>query len=158
MGEWISISTQGVYEGLTDFPSGDLGNGPFHSDVVLRINGNIQCSSRRLYTGLLTNSNRTPAQAAAQAEEPEACVSPAPRSQIKIEMVRGPVGTASWTLVHFGKIIWFSRSGPISRRSYHGRFLLLVTRYVGRDLCGGHCLSVIVHIDGILFRFSLTLQ
>ena len=40
-------------------------------------------------TGLLTNPNRTPAEAAAQAEDPEACVSPAPRSQIKIEMVFG---------------------------------------------------------------------
>ena len=68
-------------------------------------------------TGLLTNPKRTPAQAAAQAEDPEACVSPAPRSQIRIEMVLGPIGTASWTLVRLGKIVWFSSSGPISSKS-----------------------------------------
>ncbi len=49
--------------------------------------------------------NRTLAQAAAQAEEPEACVSPAPRSQIRMEMAFGPMGAASWTLVRFGKIV-----------------------------------------------------
>ena len=35
---------QAVYEGLTDFSSGHFGDRPFHRDVVLRIDGNIQCS------------------------------------------------------------------------------------------------------------------
>src|SRR5215212_4404024 len=50
-------------------------------------------------TGLLTSPSRTAALAAAQEEDPEACVSPAPRSQMRINSSLGPVGTASWTLV-----------------------------------------------------------
>jgi len=34
--------TQAVNESLTDFASGHLGHGPFHRDVVLRIDRNIQ--------------------------------------------------------------------------------------------------------------------
>ena len=54
-------------------------------------------------TGLVTKWSRTAALAAAQEEEPDACVSPAPRSQIKMVSSLGPVGTANWTLVRFGK-------------------------------------------------------
>ena len=68
-------------------------------------------------TGLFANPSRTAALAAAQEEDPEAWVSPAPRSQIRMESSLGPVGTASWTLVRFGKREWFSNAGPNFRRS-----------------------------------------
>src|SRR5262245_222776 len=46
-------------------------------------------------TGLWTRPNRTAALAAAQEEDPEACVSPAPRSQMRMKISFGPVGTTS---------------------------------------------------------------
>ena len=55
-------------------------------------------------TGLFTSPSRTAALAAAQAEDPEAWVSPAPRSQIKMKREWGPVGTTNWTLVRLGKM------------------------------------------------------
>ena len=68
-------------------------------------------------TGPFTSPRRTAALAAAQEDDPEACVSPAPRSQIRMKISFGPVGTASWTLVRFGKRAWFSRTGPSVRSS-----------------------------------------
>src|SRR6185437_10394802 len=68
-------------------------------------------------TGLRTSPKRTAAPAAAQDEEPEACVSPAPRSQIRMKISLGPVGTASCTLVRLGNSPWFSRAGPSAKSS-----------------------------------------
>ena len=68
-------------------------------------------------TGLFTSPRRTATLAAAQDDEPEACVSPAPRSQIRMKISFGPVGTASWTLVRLGNSLWFSRTGPRDRSS-----------------------------------------
>ena len=68
-------------------------------------------------TGLFTNPIRTAALAAAQEEDPEAWVSPAPRSQIRMKSSLGPVGTASCTFVRFGNREWFSNAGPNFRRS-----------------------------------------
>ena len=53
-------------------------------------------------TGLLTRPSRTAAVAAAHEEDPDACVSPAPRSQMRMKISCGPVGTASWTLILLG--------------------------------------------------------
>ena len=68
-------------------------------------------------TGLFTRPSRTAALAAAQEEDPEARVSPAPRSQIRMKSSFGPVGTASCTFVRFGNREWFSNAGPNLRRS-----------------------------------------
>src|SRR5262245_48350796 len=68
-------------------------------------------------TGLLTSPSRIAALAAAHEEDPEAWVSPAPRSQIKIKSSFGPVGTASCTFVLFGNRGWFSNAGPNVKRS-----------------------------------------
>ena len=68
-------------------------------------------------TGLFTSPSRTAALAAAQDDEPEACVSPAPRSQIRMKSSLGPVGTASCTFVRFGNKAWFSKAGPSAKSS-----------------------------------------
>ena len=53
-------------------------------------------------TGPCTKPSLTAALAAAQEEDPEAWVSPAPRSQMSMKISLGPVGTASCTLVRLG--------------------------------------------------------
>ena len=53
-------------------------------------------------TGLRTRPSRTAALAAAHEDEPEAWVSPAPRSQMRIKISCGPVGTANCTFVRLG--------------------------------------------------------
>ena len=69
-------------------------------------------------TGLLTNPRRTAALAAAQEDEPEACVSPAPRSQIRMKTSLRPVGTTSCTFVRLGNSLCCSRAGPSAKSSF----------------------------------------
>src|SRR5205807_6656425 len=61
---------------------------------------------------------RTAATAAAQAAEPQALVSPAPRSQVRTMMCWRDATWQSEMLARSGKIGWFSSSGPIFERSY----------------------------------------
>src|SRR5262249_38527484 len=58
----------------------------------------------RTTTGLATRPRRTAALAAVQDDDPDACVSPAPRSQIRHVRHLVPVVPANCTLVRFGKI------------------------------------------------------
>ena len=55
--------------------------------------------------------------AAAQAAEPQASVSPAPRSQVRMVMASRAVTSAIVMFARSGKIGWFSSSGPNLARS-----------------------------------------
>ena len=61
--------------------------------------------------------SRAAATAVAQAAEPQARVSPAPRSQVRITMWSRDTICASVMLARSGNIGWFSRSGPNVPRS-----------------------------------------
>src|SRR5690606_12005330 len=61
---------------------------------------------------------RAPDTAAAHAAEPQASVSPAPRSQVRIAMELREVTCAIVMFARSGKIGWFSSSGPNLSRSY----------------------------------------
>ncbi len=65
-------------------------------------------------TGLSHQPFATAAAAAATELEPDAVVSPAPRSQIPMRSSCGPTTRTNWTLVRSGKRSWFSTSGPSS--------------------------------------------
>ena len=58
----------------------------------------------RIVTGLAAITRLTAAHATAHADVPDAAVSPAPRSQIRMNNDCLPVGTANWMLHRFGKI------------------------------------------------------
>ena len=66
--------------------------------VRLKVCGDldVKTTSRHLDCdrAVYCSTNRTAALAAAQEEDPEAWVSPAPRSQIRMKSSLGPVGTA----------------------------------------------------------------
>ena len=71
----------------------------------------------RTVTGLSHQPFATAAAAAATALEPEALVSPAPRSQTSTDSWFGPSTRTSWTFVRSGKRSWCSISGPSRSRS-----------------------------------------
>src|SRR6185437_10280801 len=62
--------------------------------------------------------SRAAATAVAQAAEPQALVSPAPRSQVRIVTWSRSTIWASVMLARSGKIGWFSSNGPKRRRSW----------------------------------------
>lgn len=84
------------YKRRTEAAPGDFSHRALHGQAEILGDLDVERSPGILtVTGPFTSPSFTAALAAAQEEEPEAWVSPAPRSQIKMKISFGPVGTAS---------------------------------------------------------------
>src|SRR5256886_1960813 len=103
----------------SNLPSYSKATGPVTSTWSSAVRHSIRSSPPGSATVRVrpTRPRRAAATAAAQAAEPHALVSPAPRSQVRMTRCSREATRASETLARSGKIGWFSTNGPILRRS-----------------------------------------
>src|SRR6266536_2196938 len=114
---WFALATNSAG---SNFPSYSKATGPVISTWSSVVRHSIRSSPPRSATVRVrsTRPRRAAATAEAQAAEPHALVSPAPRSHVRRTRCSREATCASETLARSGKIGWFSTNGPILRRSY----------------------------------------
>lgn len=83
-------------KGGTQASPRDFRDWTLHGETEVLSDLDVELASRHFHhDGLFTSPSRIAALAAAQEDDPEVWVSPAPRSQIRMKSSFGPVGTAS---------------------------------------------------------------